>query len=70
MDDTTNSWLNARAGAMELKRLFLANDGEWMTVKDAAQHLGIAEKTAASYLGGLVGQGLLERVSIYKVKGQ
>lgn len=60
-----------RKGMTELRRVFETNVGEWMTVADAALHLGVSEKTARSYLSGLAGDGgLLERVSVYKVKGQ
>jgi DNA-binding IclR family transcriptional regulator len=63
-------WTENRAGARELRRIFEARDGEWMTIQDAADHLGLPYKTARAYLAGLTGAGLLERVSVYKVKGQ
>lgn len=70
MGDDTRHWTDSRAGARELRRIFEARTGEWLTIQDAANHLGCNYKTARSYLAGLTGAGLLERVSIYKVKGE
>jgi response regulator of citrate/malate metabolism len=51
-----------------LKEFFANNPDEELTIPDAASKLGISQKSAGTYLAALKGHGLLERVSIYRLK--
>lgn len=57
-----------RRGETTLRDFFTANPGEELTIADAAAKIGIDQKSAATYLARLKGLGLLERISIYRLK--
>lgn len=65
MDKPDNRTFN-RVGMDKLRAFFDNNDGEELTADDAAQKLGVTLATARTYLGALAGDGVLERVSIYR----
>lgn len=49
---------------------FARNPGEELSIEDAAQKFDLAPSTAAGYLANLAGDGELERVSVYRRKGE
>jgi Fic family protein len=57
-----------RKGQTALKTFFEANPSEELTVDDAAIKAQLTHKTAQTYLANLTGEGILERVSVYRLK--
>lgn len=55
---------------INLKKFFADNPGEELTVEDTATKFGISFKRARNMLAALSGAGLLERVSIYRLKDE
>jgi response regulator of citrate/malate metabolism len=47
---------------------YVTRNNDDLTIAEAAIKFGLSETTAARYLSLLAGQGLLERVSIYRMK--
>jgi DeoR/GlpR family transcriptional regulator of sugar metabolism len=45
---------------------FKQNKNEELSMEDAMVKFGLSERTARNSLGALVGDGVLERVSIYR----
>lgn len=58
----------SRKGFNALRDFFAANPDEELTIEDAAAKLGVNTTSAGSYLAKLKGMGMLERVSIYRLK--
>ena len=59
-----------RRGVATLKKFFEANPDEELTTAEAAAKIGTSHHTAMNYLAHLKGQGVLERVSVYRLKGE
>lgn len=59
-----------RFGERELVNFFQANPGEELSIKDAACKLGCSAGSARNYLASLSGDGILERVSVYRLKAR
>jgi len=60
-----------RAGVEKLRKFFNDNPEEELTVESAAAKIGVGERTAATYLSHLAGEGGdLERISVYRVRSR
>lgn len=57
-----------RASERALVDFFNANPDEELSVVDAATKLGSSARTALNSLSTLAGAGILERVSIYRLR--
>jgi Fic family protein len=57
-----------RAALVELREYFALNPEGEITIAQAAMKLDVSERSAMDYLGYLAGEGLLVRVSKYKLK--
>lgn len=60
-------------GARSRRRLvefFSRNPGEELSIEDAAHKLGVSTTTAGHYLSTLAGDGLLVRVSVYRLRAK
>lgn len=52
----------------EMRKFFLRNPDEELSIAEAAMKFDLAPKKAGEYLSFLSGDGLLERVSIYRIR--
>lgn len=54
--------------AVSLRKFFTDNPDEELTAEDAAMKFGVSIKRAGNILAAMSGKGLLQRVSIYRLK--
>lgn len=57
-----------RFGERTLVEFFKQNPDEELTADDAAAKIGCTAGSARNYLASLSGDGILERVSVYRLK--
>jgi Fic family protein len=57
-----------RTGITELREFFALNPAGEISIAQAAAKLDVSPRTAMDYLGQLLGEGMLERVSKYSLK--